>query len=173
MVRNLSTIMFFFLAVWCLTAATALHAEQPGGMPGRESLKGLVGLAVLVEPLNIEIEHLGLHTSALQQDIRHRLQKAGLRVVTDGQRPPSPLLIVRVDARHDRIGRYFYSIDLLVTQRVHLDRHAKDELSAATWINLGGIGSVADDDVKQIHEQVLRKIDQFIRDVLEANRAGD
>jgi hypothetical protein len=36
-------------------------------------------------------------------------------------------------------------------------------------MKLGGIGIVADDNVKHIEEQVLRKVDQFIKDYLTVN----
>jgi len=129
-------------------------------------------MEVLVEPLNIEIEQLGLQTVKLQSDIRQRLQKAGITVLTERERlatPTAAMLEVRLDAVHDRIGRYFYSIDLLLTQRVRLEGNAASDLSAVTWLKLGAIGVVADDNVKHLEDQVLRKVDQFIKDYLAVN----
>ena len=79
------------------------------------------------------------------------------------------MLGVRLDAVHDRIGRYFYSIDLLLTQRVRLKGNGASDLSAVTWLKLGAIGVVADDNVKHLEDQVLRKVDQFIKDYLAVN----
>ena len=73
-----------------LIASTPSHAEQPAEVPERESLRGLVGMEVLVEPLNIEIEQLGLQTVKLQSDIKQRLQKAGVRVLTEHERLATP-----------------------------------------------------------------------------------
>ena len=129
-------------------------------------------MEVLVEPLNIEIEQLGLQTVKLQSDIRQRLQKAGITVLTERERlatPNAAMLGVRLDAVHDRIGRYFYSIDLLLTQRVRLEGNGASDLSAVTWLKLGAIGVVADDNVKHLEDQVLRKVDQFIKDYLAVN----
>jgi hypothetical protein len=138
----------------------------------RESLKGLLGVEVLVEPLDSEIEQAGLSTDKLQEDIRQRIHKAGVKVLTERERlanPAAAVLIVRVDTLHDRIGRYFYSADLLLTQRVKLQTRAETEVSAVTWKKLGTVSTVADDNVKHLEDQVLRKVDQFIKDYLAVN----
>ena len=156
-------------------ASTPSFAERPAAVPERESLRGLRGLEVLVEPFNIEIEGLGLQAVKLHSDIGQRLQKAGLKVLTERERlatPTAAMLVVRLDAAHDRIGRYFYSIDLFLTQRVRLEGNVASELSAVTWMKPGGIGIVADDNVKHFEDQVLRKVDEFIKDYLAVNPIG-
>jgi hypothetical protein len=129
-------------------------------------------MEVFVEPFSIDIERLGLQAAKLHSDIRQRLQKAGIRVLTERERlatPPAARLVVRLDAVHDRIGRYFYSIDLLLTQRVRLENQSAVELFAVTWAKPGGIGIVADDNAKYFEDQVLRKVDEFIKDYLAVN----
>jgi hypothetical protein len=137
----------------------------------RESLRGLAGVEVLVD-LDSEIEQAGLSEDKLQQDIRLRLQKAGVKVLTEQERLESPaaaVLTVRVDTLHDRIGRYFYSTDLLLAQRAKLETQGTPEVSAVTWKKLGTVSAVADDNVKHLEDQVLRKVDQFIKDYLAVN----
>ena len=161
----LGTILFAVIS-------TPTYAEQPANVHERESLRGLVGMEVVVEPLNIQIEDQGLQTVMLQSSIKQRLQKAGIKVLTERERlatPTAAMLMARVDALHDRIGRYFYSNDLMLTQRIRLGGTDATDLSAVTWMKLGGIGIVADDNVKHIEEQVLRKVDQFIKDYLTVN----
>jgi len=51
-----------------------------------------------------------------------------------------------------------------VKQRVRLGGHDTPGLSAATWMKSGGIGIVADDNVKHVEAQVRRKVDEFIKD---------
>ncbi len=170
---------------WCLIVITFCftissnpsQAEEPAEAPERDSLRGVVGIEVMVEPLNIEIEHLGLETLKLQHDIRQRVQQAGVRVLTERERlatPTAAMLVVRVDALHDRIGRYFYCVDLLLTQRVRLKGQGSGspEVSAVTWMKPGGIALIADDNVRHIQDQVLRKVDQFIKDYLAVNPKG-
>jgi len=167
-----TTLLLIVGTISFVIAPPPSHAEPPAEVSERESLRGLLGMEVLVEPLNIEIEQLGLQTVKLQSDIRQRLQKAGITVLTERERlatPTAAMLGVRLDAVHDRIGRYFYSIDLLLTQRVRLEGNGASDLSAVTWLKLGAIGVVADDNVKHLEDQVLRKVDQFIKDYLAVN----
>src|SRR6478736_8751072 len=56
----------------------------------RESLRGLLGVEVLVEPLDSEIEQAGLSTDKLQEDIRQRIHKAGVKVLTERERLANP-----------------------------------------------------------------------------------
>ena len=154
-------------------AAPPPHPPTPSPEEAeRESLKGVAGVEVLVEPLDTDIERLGLSDEKMQQDVKQRLQKAGIKVLTERERLASPtgaMLIVRVDTLHDRIGRYFYSTDLLLAQRVTLGTPGAPEASAVTWKKLGVVSTVADDNVKHLEDQVLRKVDQFIKDYLAVN----
>ena len=164
---------FLILATVILAVAeTQSLAEQPAEVSQRESLRGISGVEVIVEPLNIELEELGLQTQKLQQDVKHRLQKAGLKVLTARERLASSAaatLVVRVDALHDRIARFFYSIDLLILQRVDLGGRATPEVVAATWMKLGAVTVIADDKVTHIGDQVTHKVDQFIKDYVAGN----
>jgi hypothetical protein len=148
------------------------QTEPPPEDAERESLRGVAGVEVRVEPLDSEIEQLGLTTGKIEQDIRQRLQKAGVKVLTERERlatPTAATLTVRMDTLHDRIGRYFYSTDLLLAQRVKLETPGAPEVSAVTWKKLGVVSTVADDNVKHLQDQVLRKVDQFIKDYLGVN----
>jgi hypothetical protein len=167
-----TTFLLIVGSISFVMAATPRQAEQPAEVPERESLRGLVGMEVLVEPLDIEIEQLGLQTLKLQSDVKQRLQKAGVKVLTEHERlatPTAAMLIVQVDALHDRISRYFYTTDLFLTQRVRLEGHVATEVFAVTWMKLGSLGMIADDNVKLLEEHVLRKVDQFIKDYLSVN----
>jgi hypothetical protein len=175
------------LASALLIASFALGAGRPGAnqqappppatersheVDERESLRGLTGVEVLVEPLDSDIEQLGLSTDKLQQDVRQRLEKAGVKLLTERERlatPTAAILIVRVDTLHDRIGRYFYSTDLLLAQRVKLESPGASEVSAVTWKKLGTVSTIADDNLKHLVDQVLRKVDHFIKDYLAVN----
>jgi hypothetical protein len=179
---GLQTTALLLIATLALGAARPEAKQRPAAPPHppqpqaeeaeRESLRGLVGVEVLVDPLDSDIEELGLSTSTVQQNIQQRLQKAGVKVLTEKERlatPASGLLIIRVDTTHDRIGRYFYSTDLLLAQRVKLETPGAPEASAVTWKKLGVVSTVADDNVKHIQDQVLRKVDQFIKDYVAVN----
>lgn len=137
----------------------------------RESLRGLTGIEIVVDPLDGDIEQRGLSAAKLLQDIRQRLQKAGVKLLTERERlagPDTAILTVRVETLHDRIGRFFYTTDLLLSQRVTVETHGQ-EVSAVTWKKLGTVSTIADDNVKHLEDQVLRKVDQFIKDYLGVN----
>jgi hypothetical protein len=138
----------------------------------RESLKGLASVEVVVEPLDSEIEQVGLSAAKLQEDVRQRLHKAGIKVLKERERlarPATGLLTVRLETLHDRIGRYFYTTDVWLAQRVKLESQVTVEFSAVTWKKLGTVSTIADDNVKHMADQALRKVDQFIKDYLAAN----
>jgi hypothetical protein len=159
-------------AVVIVLASISSHAGQPAEAPERESLRGVTSVEVLVEPLNVEIEQRGLVTATLQKEVNQRLQKAGVKLLTEREwltTPAAAVLVIRVDALHDRIGRYFYSIDLFLKRRIQLEDQGPSELSAVTWMKCGPIGIVADDNIKHIETQVLQKADQFIKEYLTVN----
>jgi hypothetical protein len=169
---RLPSLFLMLVTVIIVLASISSRAEQPAEASERESLRGVTGVEVLVDPLDVEIEQRGLETGTLQRDIKQRLQKAGVKVLTARERlttPTAAMLVIRVDALHDRIGRYFYSIDLFLTQRVKLEGRPDSDLSAVTWMKFGSIGIVADDNMKHIETQVLQKADQFIKDYLAVN----
>lgn len=148
-------------------------AEPPPEEAERESLRGLAGIEVVVDQLDTEIEQVGLSAAKLQQDVRQRLQKAGVKVLNERERVATPatgVLLIRLETLHDRIGRYFYTMDLLLAQRVKLENRPELEFSAVTWKKLGTVSTIADDNVKHLEDQVLRKVDQFIKDYLAVNQ---
>jgi hypothetical protein len=169
---SLQAIGLLAIASVALSASPSHQTEPPPEDAERESLRGVAGVEVRVEPLDSEIEQLGLTTGKIEQDIRQRLQKACVKVLTERERlatPTAATLTVRMDTLHDRIGRYFYSTDLLLAQRVKLETPGAPEVSAVTWKKLGVVSTVADDNVKHLQDQVLRKVDQFIKDYLGVN----
>ena len=97
---------------------------------------------------------------------------SGVKVLTERERLATragAVLVVRLDAVHDRIGRYFYSVDLLLKQRVRSGGYDASELTTVTWMKSGGIGVVVDDNVKHVEDQVRRKVDKFIKDYQAVN----
>ena len=149
------------------------HPTEPSPEEAeRESLKGLAGVEVVVEPLDSEIEQVGLSAAKLQEDVRQRLHKAGIKVLKERERlanPATAILTVRLETLHDRIGRYFYTTDVWLAQRAKLESQPTVEFSALTWKKLGTVSTIADDNVKHMADQALRKVDQFIKDYLAVN----
>ncbi len=167
-----TTLLLIVALISLLITLPPGRAEQPAEISERDSLRGLVGVEVRVEPLAIEIEDRGLPTEKLENDVRQRLQKAGINLVTERERLASSaagLLEIHVEALHDRIGRFFYTIHLSLKRPVRIQGLDPPDASAVTWIKLGSVGSIADDNVNYLQEQVLRKVDQFLKDYQAAN----
>jgi len=167
-----TTLLLIVGSISLLIASISGRAAQPAPIPERDSLRGLVGVEVRVEPIAIEIEELGLPTDKLQNEVQQRLQEAGINLLTERERLASSaggLLDIHVDALHDRIGRFFYTIDLSLMRPVRLKGLDPPDASAVTWMKLGEVGSIADDNVTYLQEQVLRKVDHFIKDYRAAN----
>ena len=169
---GLQTSALLLMTSVAMSASPPHSTEAPPEEAERESLRGVSGVEVHVEPLDSEIEQLGMTAGKLVQTIRQRLQKTGVKVLTERERlanPATAVLSVRLDTLHDRIGRYFYSADLFLSQRAKLETPGAPEVSAVTWKKLGVVSTVADDNVKHLEDQVLRKVDQFIKDYLAVN----
>lgn len=159
-------------SITLLVASPHVRAGQPVELSQRDSLRGLIGVEVHVDPLPIEIEELGLPSGKLQHQIREHLQESGITVLTERERFAGHLgglLDVRVEATHDRISRFFYTIHVSLKRRVQLEGPPQPGITAVTWMKLGAVGSIADDNVTYLRDQTLRKVDQFIKDYLAVN----
>ena len=85
------------LLVWLVSETSlAQTLEQQ-----RETLRGLTGVAVVVEPLNAEAEQDGLQQGRLQATVEKQLRAAGIPVLskeTWSLTPGGPYLYVNVAA---------------------------------------------------------------------------
>jgi hypothetical protein len=137
----------------------------------RQTLRGLVGFEILVEEMSVDIERLGLYSADIYNDVARHLDQAGIRVLTHAQREKyakTGTLYVRVSTLHDRIGRYFFCLELQVRQRVQL-RTDDRRVDAWTWETPTRITVVADDKVQEILEVIRTEVKKFIADYRGAN----
>src|SRR5262245_18759367 len=99
--RNIGLLTITLLIASGALGASPPHPPQPSPEETeRESLRGLSGVEIRVESLDDDIEQRGLSEGKIEQAIRQRLQKAGVKVLTDRERlatPTAAILIVRVD----------------------------------------------------------------------------
>jgi hypothetical protein len=137
----------------------------------KDTLKGLRGVYVLVEPLKPEVEKY-LTIQQLQTDVELRLRQNGIRVLSEQEwlsAPGSPYLYVNVNIVVGEMSRLpAYSILLLLNQKVFLARDITKFCVASTW-NIGSTGSVGLENIGTIREPVKDQVDQFINDYLAAN----
>jgi hypothetical protein len=137
----------------------------------RDTLRGLTGVAVVVETLKGDAEADGLTVSDLQTDTESKLMEAGIEVLAHEQwrdTPGRPWLYVSVNTI-TYLASYFFSVDVQLKQDVIVPRDASIVTSSATW-EVGSIGFVnAPDLASKIRSSVGGYVTHFISDYLTVN----
>jgi len=157
------------LAVVCW-GATICGVFAQTETQGRETLRGLKGVGVFVEPLSPEVEQGGLTTPQLQTDVVLQLRKAGIPVLREEEVPNTPgmpLLLVHVNAFKRAPGPYAVSVLVAVYQRVALERNQHTSF-AQTW-STSFMGMVGEEELSQVRDGVAAEIEKFINAYLAVN----
>lgn len=94
----------------------------------RETLRGLSGVAVLIEELTREAEQAGLTRTQLQTGVELRLRQAGIPVLTEQEwlrTPGRPFLYIRVGTFMSREmgGVFAFHIAVELHQRVTVEQN--------------------------------------------------
>lgn len=156
-----------------------LIKEKAGSSPvtycsdQKESLRGLKGIGLLIEPLNPEIEKAGISRDQLKQEIALQLRQAGIQVLNEEARveePGKPYLYINLNAyswREEVIYGYALKVDL--NQLILLDRDKKSGCFGTTWYS-GSAGIIGANKMKSfIRTELADTIDKFIHDYSAAN----
>jgi hypothetical protein len=148
--------------------ATAL-ADMPER--AKETLRGLPGVTVVIEPLQAAAEQDGLTQRELQAEVERQLQAAGIRVLTQDEwrnTPGSPYLYVNVSALKKNYGLYAYSIEVCLNQLVSLLRNRDIQEFAETW-ETREVGTVGKGRLSTVRDSVAAHVSIFIRDYFSVN----
>ena len=146
-----------------------VFAEMPER--AKETLRGLPGVTVVIEPLHAAAEQDGLTQQALQTEVERQLQTAGVRVLTQDEwrsTPGSPYLYVNVSALKKTYGLYAYSIEVCLNQLVTLLRNQAIQEFAETW-ETREVGTVGKEQIATVRESVAAHVNIFIRDYFSVN----
>jgi len=137
----------------------------------RESLRGLDGVRVVVEPLSSDAKSGGLSESQLKTDTELRLRRNSVRVTQS----PYPYLYVRVTALRDTTasGRelgYSAVIEVSLVEKAMLIREPFHTVSAETW-SITHLNSSPDSSSnrQRVREVILDYVDEFSNDYLAMN----
>jgi hypothetical protein len=95
----------------------------------RATLRGLMALKVVVDPLGPELEAEGLHAADLQARMEDRLSKAGIALDQSARE----FLGLRVIAVREAKGSYGICLSLGLYQGVFLERDPKIKTVTQTW----------------------------------------
>ena len=130
----------------------------------RETLRGLAGVAVVVEPLNAEAEQDGLQQGRLQATVEKQLRAAGIPVLskeTWSVTPGGPYLYVNIAALKKQYKLYAYSIEVCLNQLVTLARDRNIRQFAETW-ETREVGTVGSDKLVTVQDSIARHVETFI-----------
>jgi len=140
-----------------------------------KSLRGLQGVAVLVESLYPNTKKAGLTRSQLQTEVEVELRKAGIPVLTKDERwtaPGKPYLYVQVNSVAlvgSLKGAYAFHVMVNLRQVVDLELNWSKGIYATTWdkSKVGGGGKY---NVKKDVRDIVRDlVNEFINDYLTVN----
>lgn len=146
--------------------ATAAHAQMYV-TTGRDTLRGLPGVEVVVEGLQPELVAKGLTPGAIAKAVETRLRRAGIEVYTSQQQNPSaakPFLYVHVNALEiPGSGLYAVGIQLQLRQTLQSPVTKSNIVNAMTWDAHNVLGIPAG-QLAAVTTEIETYVDRFIED---------
>jgi len=163
MKRNLVTL---FIAFWGATVSV-VFAQTIGWE--RQSLRGLKGVYLVIAEVPPEAKREILTTNQLRTEVKLRLRKAGIQVLTWEEWLETlgkPFLYVRVHSvKGGDLKSHVFSIDVSLEQEVSLMRSPDIKSHAVTW-KTSTIVIVNNLRLLSIRNKVVGLIDKFTKDYL-------
>jgi hypothetical protein len=157
-----------FSTTLLLVAANAADANgQMFVSTGRDTLRGLPGVEVIVESLQPELERNGLTTAAIRADVERRLRDGGVAIYESQAANPSPAkayLYVHLNALTLPLDAgYAIAVQVHLRQTLRSLVTGSNIVNAMTWDkqNVVGIPAAA---LPSVRDEVLTFIDQFVED---------
>ena len=135
---------------------------------GRESLKGITAVRVVVEDFSSVLIAAGLNKDQIQQDVELRLRKAGVKVVSQDTDSAPFIDLVIGGVNVSRTNATAYAMTLALYQSVLLQRDPSIKLTAQTWSSSLAVGYFV--NVPQVRNSVGDVVDAFINDYLSQNQ---
>jgi hypothetical protein len=137
----------------------------------RRTLRGLKEIFLYVEPLDPQIEKMGLTRNQIQTDTESRLKLAGIHVQAGedflrGKGHPYLYVNANISVLKTQITRYLFYIRIELNQEVLLVRTPETKVSTVTW-SAGGWG--IDFGLDNIRQTVKTQVDKFIDAFLAEN----
>jgi hypothetical protein len=137
----------------------------------RESLRGLNGVYVYVQPVAKEVEAGGLSTNQIQNAVIKQLREAGIPV----QEEPLPangsatLVIAIGTVKRPAEAAYLFDVEVSLLQAVQLARRPDpDPFPAQTW-SQKALGITGPSRMDLILEPLKVRLGDFAKDYLSAN----
>ena len=134
---------------------------------GRDTLRGLPGIEVMVEPLEPELERTGLVGAAIQSEAVQRLRTAGITVyVSQNENPSEAKPYLYVDVTGVRLGGqnlYAIAVQVQVRQTLRSPVTSSNIVDAMTW-DARTVLAVPRSDLGSVRTIIQEYVDHFIED---------
>jgi hypothetical protein len=134
---------------------------------GRDTLRGLPGVEVIVEPLQDELEGAGVSTAALRASVEARLRAAGITVFSSQEANTTeakPYLYVHLNALEiPGQGLHVLAVQVQVRQTVRSLVRPSNIVDAMTWDSHSLVGARTK-ELPLVTEELLAHVDRFVRD---------
>lgn len=137
----------------------------------RDSLRGLHGIYVYVEPVAKEVEAGGLSTTQIQNAVQKQLREAGISLQSEPQSADgsATLVIVVSTVKRPAEAAYLFDVEVSLLQAVHLARqNDPDPFPAQTW-SQKALGITGPNRMDLILEPLKVRVSDFVNDYLSAN----
>jgi hypothetical protein len=159
-----------------LTTGTGAYSQDLGADTGENTMKGIRGVAVLVEDVGKDAEGDGLTRELIQTDVELQLRKSGIAIYRNfGDLMKDdrwPVLDINVQLLKLRSSEsYVYNVAVELTQTVLLlDDNLTEACGVATW-SRSVLGIIPADRLRDIRKETVQDlIDDFVNTYLEQNQ---
>jgi hypothetical protein len=146
------------LILFCLVSLAFAVFAQAQSDRDKKVFGGFNRLSVSVAALNDDVKSLGLNESKIKTDVEAALKSAGLTVEQNGNQD----IYVNIKTIKNDDGSISYTVILYLDQGVILQRDATAKFFGTTW----DISAISTTDganlVKDVREQVLALVDEFV-----------
>ena len=157
----------FSVALLLLAGGAADANGQMFVSTGRDTLRGLPGVEVLVEGLQPELERSGLTGAAIRADVERRLRDGGISVYPSQTENPSlakAYLYVHINALVlPQQAGYAIAVQVHLRQTLRSLVTSSNIVNAMTWDAQNVLG-VPPNALMTVRAEVLTFIDQFVQD---------
>ena len=155
------------LATAVVVMASSTASAQMFVPTGRDTLRGLPGIEVVVEALQPEMEQKGITRTAIAADVAGRLRAGGIEVYGSQGENPSPAkayLYVHVNALElPRQEAYAVAIQVQLRQTVRSVVSESQIVNAMTW-DAHNVLSVPTSGLQALRTEIQSYVDLFVSD---------
>ena len=155
------------LVVTLLAWMPGVASAQQFVNTGRDTLRGLTGVEVLVEPVQQEIERAGLTAASIRSDVEQQLRAGGLTVYASQAANASlakPYLYVHLNAVALQ-GRLAVGVQLQLRQTLRSPVTGSNVVNAMTW-DQENVVVVEARNLQPVRSELRAYVGTFIRDWL-------